>query len=63
MQDEDTATEEETTDVYDNIFTDMHMNNSVTTPVHVTTDTVYMYGCTPEGRGNSFPTRESDGIG
>ena len=61
--DEDTATEEEITDVYDNMLTDVHTNETVNTPVHITTDDVYMYSCTPEGRGNSSPTREPDGIG
>ena len=41
MLDEDTATEEEITDVYDNMFTDVHTNESVNTPVHITTDAVY----------------------
>ena len=61
--DEDSATEEETTDVYDNMLTDVNTNDTVNTPMHITTDDVYMYGCTPEGRGNSSPTREPDGIG
>ena len=61
--DEDTATEEETTDVYDNMLTDVYTNETVNTPVHITTDDVYMDGCTPEGRGNSSSTREPDGIG
>ena len=61
--DEDTATEEETTDVYDNMLTDVYTNETVNTPVHITTDDVYMYSCTPEGRGNSSPTREPEGIG
>ena len=60
--DEDSATKEETTDVYEHMLTDVHTNDTVNTPVHITTD-VYMYGCTPEGRGNSSPTREPDGIG
>ena len=61
--DEDTATEEETTDVYDNMLTDVHTYDTVNTHVHITTDDVYMYSCSPEGRGNSSPTREPDGIG
>ena len=61
--DGDSATEEEPTDVYDNMLTDVHTNDTVNTPVHITTDDVYMYGCTPEGRGNSSPPREPDGIG
>ena len=63
IQDEDTATGDEVTDVYDNMLTDVHTNETVNTSVHITTDDVYMYGCTPEGRGNSSPTREPDGIG
>ena len=63
MLDEDTATEEETIDLYDNMFTDVHTNETVTTPVHITTDAVYMYGCTPKRKGNSSPIREPDGIG
>ena len=55
--DEDTATEEETNDVYDNMLTDMHTYDTVNTPVHIPTDDVYMYSCTPEGRGNSSPPR------
>ena len=61
--DEDTATEEETTDVYDNMLTDVHTYDTVNTPVHITTENVYMYSCSPEGRGNSSQTREPDGIG
>ena len=54
--DEDTATEEETADVRDDIFTDVYTDETVNTPVHIPTDAVYMCGCTPEGRGNSSPT-------
>ena len=63
IRDEDSATEEGTTDVYDNMLTDVHTNDTVNTPVHITTADVYMYSCTPKGRGNSSPTREPDGIG
>ena len=45
------------------MLTDVYTNETVNTPVHITTDDVYMDGCTPEGRGNSSPTREPDGIG
>ena len=49
--------------MYDNITPDVYTNEAVNTPVHITTDAVYMYGCTPEGRGNSSPTQEPDGTG
>ena len=42
--DEDTATEEETTDVHD-IFSDGCTNETVNTPLHISTDAVYIYGC------------------
>ena len=45
------------------MLTDVDTNETVNTPVHITTDAVYMYGCTPEGRGNSSPTWEPDAIG
>ena len=60
---EDTAAEDETTNVYDNIIPDVYTDETVNTPVHITSDAVYMYGCTPEVRDNSSPTREPDGRG
>ena len=45
------------------MLTDVHTNETVNTPVHITTDVVYMYGFTPEGKGNSSLTWEPDGIG
>ena len=61
MLDRDSATEEEDIDVYNDIYYDMH--TKMYTPVYITTDAVYVYGCIPEGRSNSSPTREPDGIG
>ena len=60
--DSDTSTEEEDIDVYNDTYDDMHTEMNMTTPAYITTDAVYMYNCTPEGRSNSPRTREPDGI-
>ena len=46
--------EEKVADVYDNKQTGVHTNDTVTTPMYITTDALYMYGCrviTPDGIG------------
>ena len=51
--------------VYDDVHDDVYANeivNTLRSPVCVTIDAVYMYGCIPEGRGNPSQIREPDGI-
>ena len=56
MLDEEIATEEEVTGVYNDMYADEHTNETVTTPMYITTDAVYMYGWITDVTG-SYPSR------
>ena len=40
----------------------VHTSDTASTLAYIATDAVYMCCCISEGKGNSSPTREPDGI-